>query len=366
MQRVGIDLRIVHYARTGFHRYAQGLVRSLERFPQDGLRFVLLRHADDASSATVASHIETARLATPLFCLDEGERLRREIAPLALDAVHFPFSLFPGRVAGRVLLTVHDLTCIELPQSIEQSYLPFYLGALRGAGEADRVFADSDRVVAELVAAGLPAQKIRRCYPLTPFEEPTPGPGGALDRELVERLAGRPYVLSVGSLEPRKNHVALLAAFARLRERISAPVLLVVVGQHGWLMEPLLDAIVGHPYREDVGLVRDASDTTLRHLLRHCRLYVGCSIYEGFGLPALEALAEGACVVSTPIPSLVESGFPRDGLIQATAPDALAARLAALLADADARDSLAARGRTAVGAFYRSCDPARLARMYRV
>jgi len=364
MTRVGIDLRIVHYAKTGFARYARGLIRSLERFPQNGTRFVLLRHADDDGLDAMSSNIEETRLATPVFCPEERERLHDEITPLALDAVHFPFSLFPGRVTERVILTVHDLTCLKFPQSIEERYLPFYLGALRRAGEADRILAVSDRVACELAATGLPARNIRPCYQLTPFEEPKLYREGAVDRVLAERLNGRCYLLSVGSLEPRKNQLALLNAFGRLRQRADDRVLLVLVGSHGWLMEPLLNAIDNHPARSDIYLVRDANDATLRHLFRHCRLYVNCSAYEGFGLPALEALAEGACVLSTPIPSLVESGFPADGFIDTDDVDALARRLATLLVNVGARDALAARSHTIVGRFYRSLDPERLARMY--
>ena len=162
VRRVGIDLRVVHHAKTGFHRYARGLIRSLERAPGDGRRFVLLRHADAAPFATTAPHLEQVRLATPLFRPDEGERLGREVAPLTLDAIHFPFSLFPGRVAGRVLLTIHDLTCLERPDSIEPAYLPDYLRAVRDADRADRILAVSDRVARALVAALKSAVEQRR------------------------------------------------------------------------------------------------------------------------------------------------------------------------------------------------------------
>ena len=370
MTRVGIDLRIVHFARTGFHRWACGLVRALVRFPQAGIEPVLLLHPEDRVLAALAPGLERASVATPLFRPDEAAALAGELAPLHLDVLHFPFSLLPGRLAARTVLTVHDLTCRVMPGSIEDAYRPYYLDGLRRAAQADRVVATSARVAGELAAAGVPRARIRLCYPPTPFEDETLGAPAAdadltvHDRALAARLGGRPYLLSVGSLEPRKNHGALVAAFERVRARHTEPLALLLVGQHGWLDGPLLETIARSPYRDDVLVVRDAGDALLQALLRRCALYVCCSTYEGFGLPVLEALDAGACVLSTPVPSLVEAGFPDDGLLASTAPDALARRIASLLADPPARADLARRASAAAAGFYRACDPARLARLH--
>jgi glycosyltransferase involved in cell wall biosynthesis len=364
MQRVGIDLRITYHAQTGFHRYARGIVDSLRRFPQPDLRFVLLRHADDRAPVAGES-VESVALTTPIFCADEGERLRREVLPLGLDIVHFPFSLFPARIAPRVILTVHDLTCARMPQCIEERYLQFYLETLRRGSEADTILAPSDQIAGELVEYGLPAARIRRCYPLTPFEGGAFYEADTVDEALLDGLSAHPFLLSVGSLEPRKNHLATLAAFTAVRRRTNERVRLVLAGCHGWLAEPFLQALEGHPYRDDVCLARDAGDGTLRRLLRDCRLFLSLSSYEGFGLPVIEALAAGACVLSGPTPSLSESGFPRAGLLDPNDPDAVADRIVELLADAPARTALADASRAAVGAFYRSCDASRLVQVYR-
>jgi glycosyltransferase involved in cell wall biosynthesis len=141
-------------------------------------------------------------------------------------------------------------------------------------------------------------------------------------------------------------------------------VLLVLAGRHDWLAEPFFAALARHSYREDVWLVRDASDATVRGLLRGCRVFLNLSSYEGFGLPVLEALAEGACVLSTPAPSLEDGGFPADGTLESAEVPIVAARVARLLEDATARESLSRRASSAVGAFYRSRDASRLAELY--
>jgi len=155
----------------------------------------------------------------PLFHTDEGDALRRELEPLDLDVIHFPFSLFPGRVAPRVVLTIHDLTCVRFPQFIEPRYLPFFLYLDAGASGRRRGPHQRGlrRVRDDLVQSGLPPKKIGLAYPLTPFEDDTAlGHAAAVDQALIDRLDGHPYLLSVGSLEPRKNHEGTLEAFSRL------------------------------------------------------------------------------------------------------------------------------------------------------
>lgn len=363
MTRLGIDLRIIHYAKTGFHRYAQGLLGVLERAAPCDFEVLLLRHPEDCGRMPSGSRLREVAVETPVFGAAEGQRLRAELEPLQLDAIHFPFSLFPCRAARRVILTVHDLTCLRFPQFIEPRYLPFYRDSLLQAARADVVVAPSNGIAAQLATAAIPREKIRTCYPKTPFEDGSaslPAEDSALvDRALLERLQQRPYILCVGSLEPRKNHSAALAAFTDFRQSTRERSLLVFAGWHGWSMESFFAALRQSPAHDEVCVVRDANDATVRQLLRHCALFLNLSFYEGFGFPALEALAQGACVLSTPTPSLVESGFPVDGFLDAEDSTGTARRIAELMTDPGACRDLAARSRETVGAFYRGCTPNR-------
>jgi len=368
MTRLGIDLRIIHYAKTGFYRYAQGLLTALEGAATRDREVLLLRHPEDCGHALPGSHLREVAVKTPVFDAAEGPRLRAELDPLQLDMIHFPFSLFPCRAAPRVILTVHDLTCLRFPHFIEPQYLPFYREALRQAGQADRIVTPSNRVAVELAEAGVPREKIRACYPTTPFEDGYAGRDAQdpklVDRTLLDRLDRHPYILCVGSLEPRKNHGAALEAFTHFRQSSRERSRLVFAGWHGWSIESFFETLRHSPIGDDVYLVRNANDATLRALFRHCQLFLNLSLYEGFGLPVLEALAQGACVLSTPTPSLLESGFPAEGLVDSNDTTAAARRISELMADPGARRNLAVRSRDAVGAFYRACNPNRLIDLY--
>ena len=359
MTRVGVDLRIVHFARTGFHRFGRGLVQALERFPEPDAQYVLLV-SEGAEPLSASPHLRHVYVQTPLFVPDEGDRLARELAPLALDVAHFPFSLFPGRVAPRVTLTVHDTTCLAWPETVEARYRQHYRSAIDRADTADVVITVSRATAEALREAGV-RSPVRVVYQDTPFEQSC-GLTGEADVAFFRHLLDAPYLLSVGSLEPRKNQASLLAAFATLRA--GRRVRLVLVGGHGWLSAPFEAALERHPFRQDITVVRQANDATVALLMRHCAVFVHPSRHEGFGLPPLEALAGGACVVSTAVPSLVEAGFPRDGLIDPDDIPALHATLEHLLDDAPARRDLAFTAREVVGRFYRALPRTRLAAEY--
>lgn len=357
MSRIGIDLRIVHFARSGFHRYARGLLWSLERALRPEIELVLLRHPEDRDEGLQMERGQSVAIGTPLFTPDEAAKLEEETRTLGLDAVHFPFSLLPGRVADRVTLTIHDLTCRRAPETIEEPYRSFYRRSLAAAATADRVLAVSSTVARELLEVGVSANQLATCPPLTPFEmgEAYFTPASTETKPPVDM----PYVLAVGSIEPRKNLVGILDAYEHLRRVGGQRVGLVLCGAHGWSEGPFIERLGRHPFRSDITLVRDANDAVLRELLRGCLVFVQMSLYEGFGLPVLEALYEGACVLSTRVPSLTEGGFPAAGWIEADQPAQAGARLAALVGDADERARLAEESRALVGETYRALDPCR-------
>jgi len=157
-----------------------------------------------------------------------------------------------------------------------------------------------------------------------------------------------PFALHVGTLQPRKNLVRLLAACDRLRRR-GAPVQLVLAGQRGWLDAPILDA-VGRmsAFARYVGPVPDAA---LRALLAEARLFAMPALYEGFGLPALEAMAAGVPVAAARAGSLPEVLGDAAVFFDPLDLDAMAAAIDRLWQDAALRADLARRGRARARAF---------------
>jgi glycosyltransferase involved in cell wall biosynthesis len=130
------------------------------------------------------------------------------------------------------------------------------------------------------------------------------------EAELVRRrLAVQDdFLLAVGTIEPRKNLAVLIAAFNEVaRAQPDNEVQLVIAGGNGWLSGPLFEAIEKSPCRRRILLTDYLHDHELRALYSTCRAFVYPSIYEGFGLPPLEAMACGAPVIASRIPTLLET-----------------------------------------------------------
>jgi glycosyltransferase involved in cell wall biosynthesis len=111
------------------------------------------------------------------------------------------------------------------------------------------------------------------------------------------------YAITVGRLEPRKNHLGLLRAYARLRKP-RAP--LVVVGQHHSGVRAIFDEVAVLGLREEMRFLQRVDDHTLPALLRHAQLFIYPSFAEGFGMPVAEAMASGVAVLTSATSALAE------------------------------------------------------------
>jgi glycosyltransferase involved in cell wall biosynthesis len=168
--------------------------------------------------------------------------------------------------------------------------------------------------------------------------------------EAIRRRHGltKPFVLAVGTLEPRKNLLRLMDAFAGLRPDLRESHLLAVAGPRGWEFEPILAKAGGH---SAVVLLDHVSDEELAALYQQCRVFCYPSFYEGFGLPVLEALSSGAAVVTSNVSSLPE--VAGDAALYADPRDTAGIRDAVtrLLDSPEEREALGSRGRERAAEF---------------
>lgn len=159
--------------------------------------------------------------------------------------------------------------------------------------------------------------------------------------------APMPYFLFVGTLEPRKNVVRLVEAFSRL----DTPHALVLVGAQGWLSEPVFAAIAASPRRDKILWRNYCSAAELERLYRHAEVFVYPSLYEGFGLPVLEAMAHGCPVITARTSSLPEVGG--DAVVYVDPEDTadLADEMKTLATNESIRQSLAEKGKARAAQF---------------
>lgn len=170
--------------------------------------------------------------------------------------------------------------------------------------------------------------------------------------ELLRRLGiDRDFILFVGTIEPRKNLRRLVKAFDQLLRTTSLSPTLVIAGGQGWLMDDFVSLIQQKGLEDGICLTGYLQDEDLCGLYSNCAAFVYPSLYEGFGLPPLEAMACGAPVITSRIPSLMETVGSAARLVDPNDVEDLTRAMAEMLSDEKVREHYAEAGRNQVKKF---------------
>ncbi len=333
------------YRSAGIHGY---LYNTLAHLPDAAPEFTYTVFVGRGQLPPRAEwHVHRSRLPThnPLVRI----LWEQIVAPWALaqihpDLVHGMGFALPLLWRGLSVVTIFDLSFMRYPQRLGAGRR-FYLRAITRASArlARRVITISESSKAEIAALlGIPAEKIDVVPPgVSPDFRPLPAEEVAAFRahqQLPERL-----ILYVGTLEPRKNLETLVQAYARLPQR--GTVKLVLVGARGWQMKNLLTLIERLNLTQDILLVGYVHREALPLWYNVAEVFAYPSIYEGFGMPPVEAMACGIAVVTSNTTSLPEAVGAAGVLLPPTDVDAWAETLARLLDDPATRAEMAAQGR---------------------
>lgn len=273
-----------------------------------------------------------------------------------VDLVHAPSVAVPPRGRTPLVVTVHDAAPELFPEAFPPRGLRFHRqGLAAAAARADLVITVSQAAAAEITdRAGIPAERVR----VVPngVDAPPIDPVAASAARSRLGVGDRPYVLWVGSLEPRKNVGTLVAAMARLAARNpgndpALRPLLVLAGYRGWLSEGEVGGADRAALGDDLLQVGVVPEADLWALHEGAALLAFPSVHEGFGYPAVEAMAVGTPVVCSDIPVLREVAGPAASYVPARDTEAWADAIGALLADPAAREEAAAAGRAQAARF---------------
>jgi alpha-1,3-rhamnosyl/mannosyltransferase len=358
---VGIDITPLWDSLTGVGWYLYRLIEQLAGHREVTIRLYgpNLLTGEDVPGPKVAlpvgPHIEHVAFDVPhglVFSKGWFMGFVRGLEPLliALDrnrVLFAPNYFLPRRfllAGGGRVTTIHDLGLHRVPDTLQEETREALGRHLeRSTARSRRLIAVSGAVRDELVELGYaPAEKIDVIHH-------GPGQLAAIRPTRLPDGVEPPFALHVGTLEPRKNILALLAAWRTLEELMPSPPPLLLCGKFGWKSEEIEEAVAAAGRRvRHLGYVDEGE---LAALYAAAAVVVFPTLYEGFGLPAVEAQQAGAPLVCSDLPVLRE--VAGDGAVFAPSDDpvAFARAIAELLQDDDARRAVAERGRQNAATF---------------
>lgn len=341
---------------TGIGYCEAGQVKALTRLhPEDVfvLNFFAARHITERI-VDIAPYLCENVTAKHSFCSPYGYRLVSSFVPVPYswffgknDLTHFFNYIVPPGVKGRTVVTVHDMVYKAFPETVRgRTRHMLDMGLVPSMQRADRIVTDSEFSRSEIIKYYPEfAEKLRvvpcgvdgeRFHPVTDAEQL---------RQVRERYGvGATYFLYLGTLEPRKNLERLLEAYAVYAKNTDTPAQLVLAGGKGWLYDGIFEKVKSLGLAEYVIFTQYIAQEDMCALMSGALAFVFPSLYEGFGMPPLEAMACGTPVLVSDAASLPEVTGSCAVIVKPDSTDAIAEGLCRLHADEPLRRQLSKDG----------------------
>jgi glycosyltransferase involved in cell wall biosynthesis len=357
---IGIDYTPAYEQGGGIGRYVRELIGALAQVDHSTAYRLFVAGAQRAALPAPPGPNFTWR-PTRLSPKWAARLWHRARVPIPVETMTGPILLFhatdftlpPTLPITRTLLTVHDLSFVRAPETASPT-LRAYLDRVvpRSVRRADHILADSEATKADLIALyGTAPEKISVL--LSGVSEAFQPVTDAAQRQAIRdkyKIGPAPYILSVGTVQPRKNYERLIRAFAALPPELSA-YHLVIAGGRGWLQDSIYGAVDALNLGERVIFTGFAEDADLPTLYSAAAAFAYPSLYEGFGLPILEAFRCETPVLTSQNSSLSEVAGTAAVIVDPYAIDSIAGGLTRILTDQVLRRQLIAAGRAQSAAF---------------
>jgi glycosyltransferase involved in cell wall biosynthesis len=342
--RIGLDARLTHYRPGGITQYTRHVIQELAALDTE-FDYYVIHNRRAQETLAPGPNFRRVNTLTPSHHRLERWSLAAELARWQFDLLHSPDVIPPQRIARRHVITVHDLHFLHYPQFMTADSRRYYNDQIaRAVRQADHILVDSEATRRDLGdLLNVPANKIT-VHMLGVDEAFRSLPDAEAARQRARFGLPESYLLFVGTLEPRKNITGLLDAYRLLRGDLPDVPPLVLAGARGWLYEDIFDRIEALDLRDRVRWLEDITFADLPALYNGALALLMVSHYEGFGLPALEAMACGTPVVVANRSSLPEVVGDAGLLVDPDDPAAIAAAVQRLLEDGDLHRTLSADG----------------------
>ena len=349
--RIGIDARfITRYPRRGMGNYSLHVVAELVRLSPETEFFLYISAPDKEQELPNAVNVTVRRLSMPSYPLWEQVALPRAAIRDRLDILHCLGNTAPLVIPSSIqfVLTLHDVMFLQSgavvpkPTNHYQALGRLYRGFIgpRAARLADQVITVSDfsrRDIFEMIPGLDPARvhvtyqscdSIFKQVPSLPF------------LRSARAVGDQPYIFALGADDPRKNTLRLVKAYLKLLKRHEIHHDLVISGYANWEQSEAYNAVKIAGAIDRVKFFSFISMEELVELYRNATLFVYPSLYEGFGIPLLEAFSSGCPVIASNVTSIPEVGGDAAIYVDPLSEEEISAAIYRLIQDNDLRQSL--------------------------
>ncbi|HTQ80847.1 MAG TPA: glycosyltransferase family 1 protein [Thermoanaerobaculia bacterium] len=342
---IGLDARKIQ--DFGIGTYIRNLVRSLGALDRENRYVLLVRPADREALPELPDNFQVAVESSPVYSLRELLALSWQLYRLNLDLYHSTHYVLPAFVRSRVVVTIHDIIHLLYPEFLPSRLAFFYAQRMirHGLARGDRVIAVSQNTKADLMEYfDVDGKKIQVIYNGVEDRFREPLPEEEIERRLAPYGIARPYLLFVGNPKPHKNLDNVVQAYARARRMAQFDAPLLCVGGPPGGSDKVRQRAEFLGLADRVLQVGQVPEEVLPAVYQGAELFLYPTLYEGFGLPVIEAMASRTAVITSNTSALKEIAEGYAHLVDPLDVDGMAKAIARCMSDPEHRANLAKLG----------------------
>jgi glycosyltransferase involved in cell wall biosynthesis len=343
--RIAIDARKLH--DFGIGTYIRNLVRGLARLDHQTEYILLCRPEDVEVASELGPNFRAVAEGARPYSLGEQFRIPLSLVRERAHLFHEPHYVLPPATRCRAVVTIHDCIHLMFPQYLPGAMAYYYarFSMWSAVRQADRILTVSETSKRDILKFfDIPPEKVAVIYNAIDERFLAEPDAERMDHVRQRYQLDHPFLLYVGNIKPHKNLGRLIEAFALARANGLGNLRLVIVGDQLSKYPPLRQAVHRHRLDKDVRFLGFQPYDTLSVFYRLARAFVFPSLYEGFGLPPLEAMACGTPVVTSNVSSLPEIAGGAAVLVDPYDPTSIADGIVRAATDEPLREELIRRG----------------------
>jgi glycosyltransferase involved in cell wall biosynthesis len=343
--RIAIDARKLH--DFGIGTYIRNLLRGLAKIDHNTEYVLLCRKEDSAIAATLGPNFRAVAEDAGHYSITEQISLPLAVRRARADLFHAPHYVLPALTPGRTVVTIHDCIHLMFPEYLKHRLAYAYARAAMwtAAHKSDRIFTVSEQSKRDILKFFKVSPDKIVVTPNAIDDRFSVEPDAEQVKQIRERYQlSHAYILYVGNIKPHKNLERLIEAFHYVRSQGRSELELLIIGDEISKLQSLRRAVHRYDLHRYVRFHGFVPHETLAVLYRLASVFVFPSLYEGFGLPPLEAMACGTPVVTSNVSSLPEVVGDAAVLVDPYSAQAIAEGILKVLHSAHLRAEMRQRG----------------------